>query len=163
MISKIVRLTPVLLLLVSASAYAARLGDLGRTELLPVHIVAMSVSTGCMMIGWFIARYLKKKSRRWLKLHRGFQWAAAVLAVFGIATGVVMVENTTGMHFRVTHSIVAFASLALIAVSIIVAYLFLKGKKAKKQLRTTHRWIGRIAILAFLVTIFLGLFPAGVL
>ena len=37
------------------------------------------------------------------------------------------------------------------------------GKKHKKEFRIVHRWIGRFAILSFLVTVFFGLFAAGVL
>lgn len=143
--------------------FAAGIGTWGRTELLPVHIVTMSLSTAGMIVGWYIARFLRTRNKQWLKLHRGFQWSSAILAVLGIVTGVVMVENTTGIHLRVTHAIIALVSLVLIVGAISAAYLFLKGKKAKKQLRLVHRWTGRFAILAFLVTIFFGLFAAGVL
>ena len=136
--------------------------ELGREQLLPVHIVAMSLAAALMSVGGIIARYYKKKTKNWLKLHKTFQWSAAILGVLGIVGGFVMVEVSTGMHFRVGHAVVALVSLILIALAVIVAYGFLKGTKHKKETRIMHRWIGRLTIVSFLTTIVFGLFAAGV-
>ena len=148
---------------VTGTAWAGGFGDYGRAELLPVHIVAMSLATLGLGIGGYIARYLKKKNKQWLKLHKRFQWISSVLGLVGISTGFIMVQSPGGSHLRYPHSIIAVVSLCLIVGAISFAYKFLKGKKHKKEFRLVHRWTGRFAILSFLVTIFFGLFAAGVL
>ena len=153
-----------LVLLLSVPLFAQGDGfTLGWDQLLPVHIVAMSLSGLGMIIGGFIARYRKKASKNWLKQHKSFQWTSAALAAIGIATGIVMVQVTTGIHLRVTHAVIALISFIFIVSAIAVAYGFLKGKKYKKQKRIMHRWIGRLTIVAWLTTILFGLFAAGIL
>lgn len=137
--------------------------QIGRDQLLPVHIAALSTAFVLMAIGGTIARYMKKKAKNWLKLHKRFQWTAAIVGLFGITSGIVMVQVTHGIHLRVAHTVVALVSALLIILAIVVAYGFLKGKKYKNQTRIIHRWTGRFTILSFLTTIILGLFTAGIL
>lgn len=147
---------------VSLHAQSSAGVDLGRATLLPVHIVLMSVATASMLLGWYMAKFRRRKTKKWLAYHKAAQWTASITAVLGIATGAVMVEYSTGIHFRVSHSIVAAVSLALIVLSVGVAYTFLKWKKHKKVTRVIHRWAGRFTITAFIVTIILGMSAAGV-
>jgi preprotein translocase subunit YajC len=132
--------------------------EIGLRELLPVHIVLMSLAGAGMITGAIIARYFKRRTKKWVKLHKAFQWGSAVCAVLGIVAAVIMVEVTTGIHLRVAHSIVAVASFGAIVLAITAGYGFLRRKTHKKELRIMHRWLGRVAILAWLVTITLGLF-----
>ena len=136
--------------------------SLGWQELLPVHIAAMSLSGALMITGMLIARYRKKKSKNWLRQHKIFQWSSAILGLIGIITSFTMVEVTFGTHLNVPHSYVAVVSFLVIVLAIVAAYTFLKRKKNKKEFRIIHRWIGRVGILAWLVTIVFGLFAAGV-
>ncbi len=137
--------------------------SIGWDQLLPVHIAAMSLAAASMITGMLIARFRKRKSKNWLRQHKLFQWSSAILGFIGIVTSFTMVEVTFGTHLNAPHSIIALVSLAMIVLAIIVAYAFLKRKKHKKELRMMHRWIGRAAILAWLVTIFFGLSAAGIL
>lgn len=130
--------------------------EFGFSQLLPIHIAAMSLSGTSILIGGIIARYRKNKSINWLKQHKAFQWSGAVLGLLGITASVTMVEVSTEMHLNVTHSIVAATSFTFIILAIIAAYVFLKKKK--KKFRSIHRWLGRITIVAWLITIALGLF-----
>lgn len=132
--------------------------ELGLRELLPVHIALMSLSGAGMITGALIAKYRKGKSKNWLKQHEAFQWSSAIFALLGIVTAVIMVEVTTGMHLRVAHSIVAAVSFVFVILAIIAAYGLLKRKTHKKELRIVHHWLGRITILAWMVTIVLGLY-----
>ncbi len=141
------------------SIFAADNGfEFGFSQLLPIHIAAMSLSGASLLTGGAIARYRKNKTKNWLKQHKAFQWSGAVLGLLGIAAAVTMVEVSTEMHLNVRHSIVAVTSFAFIVLAIIAAYVFLRKKKHKKEFRIIHRWLGRIAILAWLYTIVLGLF-----
>ncbi len=145
--------------LFTPSLFAANNGfELGLSELLPIHIALMSLTGVSLLVGGVIAKYRKNKSKNWLKQHKIFQWSGALFGLLGIVTAVIMVEVTTGMHLNVTHSIVAAVSFGIIILAITAAYGFLKKKKHKKELRIVHRWLGRIAITAWLVTIGLGLY-----
>ncbi|MBN1686860.1 MAG: hypothetical protein JW852_09415 [Spirochaetales bacterium] len=149
----------IFLLMLSQPLFAQSNGsELGLQVLLPVHIALMSLSGAGLITGALIAKYRKSKSKNWLKQHKAFQWSSAVIALLGIATAVIMVEIVTGVHLRVAHSIFAAASFALIVLAIIAAYGLLKRKTHKKELRIVHRWVGRFGILAWIVTIVLGLF-----
>ncbi len=144
-------------------AQAAGIRSLGRAELLPVHVPAMSVGVVGMLTGVCIARYCRKKNKGWLRLHKSVQWTAATVAVLGVATGAVMVQNTGGNHFRAPHAVPALVSLILVAATISAAYAFLNAKRYKKQTRVMHRWLGRATIASFLVTIVFGLSAAGLI
>jgi len=131
---------------------------LGLQELLPVHIALMSLSGAALIVGSLLAKYGKGKIAQWLKWHKTLQVSAGFLGLLGIVAAIIMVEDATGAHLRVAHSIVAVVSLGLIVLSITVAFGFLKGKKYKKELRVAHRWLGRITTTAWIATILLGLF-----
>lgn len=146
-------------LLFAPALFAADDGfEFGFSQLLPIHIAAMSLSGAALLTGGIIAKYRKKKSKNWLKQHKAFQWGGTVLGLLGVGSAVAMVEVSTGLHLNVTHSIFAVTSFGLTILAITAAYGFLKKKKHKKQLRIVHRWLGRITIVAWLVTIALGLF-----
>lgn len=105
--------------------------QIGRDQLLPILIVALSTAFVLMTNGGTIARYMKKKANNWLKLHKRFHWTAAIVGLLGIASGIVMVQVTHGIHLRVAHTVVALVSAILIILAIVVAYGFLKEKKMK--------------------------------
>ena len=151
----------VLLIAIAGPVFADSGIEIGYSQVLPVHIALMSLAFVSMTSGATIARYLKK-NKKWLKLHKTFQWTSAVAGILGVAAGIVLVEVSSGIHLRVAHTIIALASVVLIILAIVVAYGFLKRKKHKKELRILHRWIGRLTITGFLVTIVFGLFQAGI-
>ena len=131
--------------------------------LLPVHISAMALSGVGMITGFLILKYRGGNPGNRLRMHKMLQWCSAVIGAAGVVSAVIMVEDTFGTHLNVPHSIFAVASFALVVLALVVGYGVLRKKRNKKQMRTVHIWMSRIAILAWLVTIVLGLLAAGIL
>ena len=61
-----------LALLVASGLFAPYIfaadGDFEFSQLLPIHIAAMSLSGASILTGGLIARYRKNKSKNWLKI-----------------------------------------------------------------------------------------------
>ena len=145
----------------SGSARGAAMSP--RRILLPIHAISLSTAFLLLLFGMLVARYLKAK-RWWLKVHRLNGLLSPLLGLIGVGIGFWMVSTGSGRHFRVPHSIVAAATIVLLAATPLVGYLMLhKRVGAKKTLRVLHRWVGRLALTAMLATLFLGLFQAGIL
>lgn len=131
--------------------------DPALRKLLPVHVVLMSVSASLLVAGAVVARIGKGNITHWFQRHKALEWSGGVLGLAGIIVAVIMVQAAGRVHFRVPHSIFATVSFMFLVVSIITAYGFLKGKHYKKRLRVVHRWLGRLTVLAWVLTILLGL------
>jgi hypothetical protein len=74
-----------------------------------------------------------------------------------------MVAQTSGVHLRVPHAWLALVTIVLLIATPILGQLFLKLRKAKKQLRLAHHYCGRAALVLMGLTIILGLFQARIL
>ena len=136
---------------------------LGYAELWPVHAFLMSASFMLMLTGMLVSRYYKKK-RGWLKTHRLLEWFGAASGILGFAIAIYMVSVSTGVHFRVVHSIVGLITIISMTLNPILGYNILRKKRDHKPgYRILHRWIGRTMLIGMLVTILLGLFLAGIL
>jgi hypothetical protein len=126
------------------------------------HVILMSLSFLLMLTGIFIARS-RKKFRGWLKVHRPMGIVGAVTGVIGVVLAGIMVSLRSGVHLRVLHGSLGLITMIVIFATPIIGQAFLKLKKGKKVLRTTHRWIGRLSLTLMLAVIILGLFQAGIL
>ena len=156
---------PIIFFLVIALPLAAKTNALrlGYTELWPVHAYLMSASFVLMLTGMLVSRYYKKK-RGWLKTHKLLEWFGAASGILGFAIAIYMVSVSTGVHFRVVHSIVGLITIISMILNPILGYSIFKEKRDHKlRYRVLHRWIGRTMLTGILVTILLGLFQAGIL
>jgi len=157
---------PVFLLLPLYSVFADNASGtpgLGYTELWPVHAVLMSLSFALLLAGTIISGGFKKK--RWrLKVHRRLQWTGGISGIAGLATAVLMVSVSTGVHFRLTHSISGLVGTVMIIAALVLGLTIFKAKtEKKKRFRTLHRWTGRIVLGLMTAVIILGLITAGIL
>ncbi len=126
------------------------------------HIILMSLSFVLLVTGMFIARN-RKKIRWWLKAHRPMGIVGGVTGVAGVVLASIMVASRSGIHLRVLHAWLGVITIIAIAATPIIGQAFLKLKKGKKMLRTTHRWMGRASLTLMLAVIIFGLFQAGIL
>jgi hypothetical protein len=74
-----------------------------------------------------------------------------------------MVQASGGPHLRVLHDVFG-------AITIVVGFLTGAGglittkvRSHRKQLRTIHLWVGRVAVIFFLLTVLAGLRQVGIL
>ncbi|HUT66270.1 MAG TPA: hypothetical protein VMZ05_09035 [Spirochaetota bacterium] len=157
---------PVFLLLPLYSVFADNATSvlrLGYPELWPVHAVLMSLSFALLLAGTIISGAFKKK-RWWLKAHRRLQWTGGISGITGFATAVLMVSVSTGVHFRLPHSISGLVGTVLIIAALALGLAIFKVKtEKKKRFRTMHRWTGRIVLSLMTAVIIVGLIIAGIL
>ena len=146
-----------------SSGFASGPLTLGYTELWPVHLALMSLSFVLLLAGMTVSLFFKKK-RWWLKVHRRLQWIGGMSGIAGLATAVYMVSVSTGVHFRLLHSIAGLVGIVLIVTSLILGLAIFKVKTQKKKgFRTVHRWTGRIVLALIAAVIVMGLSLVGIL
>jgi hypothetical protein len=122
----------------------------------PYHAALMLSSFFFIGTGIAIARFLKKKKWR-LKAHKIFTVIGVSLGMAGLILGVIMVELSTGVHFRILHDIIGTISVLTFIITPILGFLIFKIKRKRKQIRFAHIWIGRFDIfLLVIISIILG-------
>jgi len=129
-----------------------------KVELWPYHALLMGAGTAAMLAGILIGIIWRKK-RWWLKAHIRLGILGAALTLAGLAMGYYMVGETTGLHFRVTHSAIGMVAVVMTLVTVALAY----GGLKLKNLRIAHRWIARITFVVMLIAVMGGLSQAGVI
>jgi hypothetical protein len=127
-------------------------------NILPFHIVFMSLACLSMLVAVGAARFLKAK-KWWLKAHKSLNYLALGSALLGAAAGVIMTqmkgETAVGAPHRALGVIAAAGALllALIGLSIFKQ----KGKEAVASRKTLHRWAGRAEALLMPCALVAGL------
>ena len=129
-------------------------------KLWPVHAAFMTAGVALMLVGYWTLLQKKKKVRWWFKGHIRGMAAAVACSVVGLATGLYMVEGSTGVHLRVPHTWLGLVTLVLALLTLVNGYAFLRSKERKKQMRRAHVPMGLAAIVLMALTVVSGLFVA---
>jgi hypothetical protein len=88
---------------------------------------------------------------------------AFVLLATGLLVAVGMVRASGGPHLRVLHGVGGTVTIVLGFLTGAGGFSATKARSNRKQLRTVHLWVGRLAVVVFLFTILAGLRQAGLL
>ena len=131
-------------------------------KLWPVHATLLILGFFSMVTGVFVAMF-KRKEKWWLKLHKNLGLAGATLTVLGLFMGLYMVEEATGVHFRVPHAFLGVITIIFVVTTLLLRFLAMSMKERGKQLMGFHRWSGRITLILMIMAIISGLSVAGVL
>lgn len=83
--------------------------------------------------------------------------------ILGLIIGFIMVEDSTGEHFRVSHTFIGILTIIFAAATPIIGYFMFRNKDHIKLLVAVHRWSGRITIILMVLTILSGMSTAGIL
>ncbi len=126
------------------------------------HIVLMSSAVVFMSTGVGIARFLRKK-KWWLKVHRSLGILSAFSTGLGLGSIFLFVENTGGRHLAVLHAWVGLVAVIGAVLVPILGQAFLKLKWKKQELRSVHRWGGRITVSLMGLAALMGLRILGIL
>ena len=146
-----------MLLLCIAGAARAHEGPGVHTEwidsLWPYH--AFLVSAGCVLIfsGMVLAR---RKKDGWFPRHRRIAVAGGILSVAGLAAAAVMVSLATMPHPEYGHGIFGAVTIVLILATVGVGIARERETWARKNLRSTHIWLGRISLAFVALNIVFG-------
>jgi hypothetical protein len=125
-------------------------------SLWPYHAALMLSGFFLLGTGIAIARYLKNKKWR-LKVHKIITVVGVSLGMAGLILGIIMVEQTTGVHFRILHDIVGTISVLTFIITPVLGFLMFKIKGKGKQMRMAHIWMGRFDVfLLVIISIILG-------
>ena len=130
------------------------------------HISFMVLAVLSSAVGIVIARYYKKKTKSWMKIHKTLGIASSFSFIVGFVFAFIMLGGFSGYHFTNLHSYLGLSTIVLSLCNGTLG-LIMTGKKAssstKKKIRSIHRWVGRIALIMMLLTIFFGLVVAGII
>lgn len=128
----------------------------------PVHAILMGSAVLSLLTATWAAtlgRYRKGSFR----LHRTAAVTAFVLLATGLLVAAGMVQASGGPHLRVLHGVGGTVTIVLGFLTGAGGYVATKVRSNRKQLRTVHLWVGRLAVVLFLFTILAGLRQAGIL
>jgi len=123
-------------------------------NLVQLHGAFMGLGFVCMASAIIIAHFYKSK-KWWLKAHRTLNIAAPVLAALGIILAIIMVTPGYGVQLPLIHHILGLVTLVLLIIAPIMGFSIFKTKDKQKiaSLKKTHRVLGRITPLMYIITI----------
>jgi len=128
----------------------------------PVHAILMgSAVLSLLTAAWAVT--LGRRHKGSFHLHKTAAVTAFVLLAAGLVVAIGMVQASGGPHLRVLHGVFG-------ATTIVVGFLTGAGglittrvRSHRKQLRIIHLWVGRVAVILFLLTVLAGLRQVGIL
>lgn len=130
------------------------------------HIILMSIAGISSVTAIIYARYLKKKTKAWMKIHKILGITALFSFLLGFLSAFFMLGGFSGYHFTNNHAYWGLTSIIIVLCTTLMG-LRMTGKKTssaiKKKIRIIHPWFGRIAVVSILITNFLGLLIAGII
>lgn len=129
--------------------------------LIVAHLSLMIAATLCLIAGIGMAMFGRKK-KFWLKWHKGFNTAGFCLIATGVAMAFAHVITSAGRHLAGPHQWTGLVVFILTFITVSLGYYSFKAAN-KAAVRTAHRWIGRLAGLAILSALTLGLMMIGIL
>jgi hypothetical protein len=121
-----------------------------------IHATLMVLGSILMLMGMIIARYYKDTTW-WFKRHKRIAPAGAAFAIAGLVMGFIMVQMSSGQHFRVPHAFVGLFAIIFALITPTLGLAQFKIKKNKKKIRAAHRWSGRITIILMFLNILFGI------
>lgn len=119
-------------------------------SLWPYHAALMLSGFFFMGTGITIARYFKKKKWR-MKVHKIITVIGASFGIAGLVLGFIMVEQTTGVHFRILHDIIGTISVLTFIITPVLGLLMFKIRGKGKQMRSAHIWMGRFDVFLLVI------------
>ena len=125
---------------------------------------AGGVTAGFLVLaaGFAIVKFYRQK-RWWLKAHRMAGYAGALCFLAGLAAAVAMVAQSGEAHLKLPHAWLGISTIALVVATPVVGQLQFRIRSRIRQLRSVHRWSGRLMLALALLTVLSGLRTAGII
>ncbi|MDG6225218.1 MAG: hypothetical protein QCI82_06865 [Candidatus Thermoplasmatota archaeon] len=127
----------------------------------PVHAIFMTGGL-VLMAASTIILYTSRKTKWWLKAHKGAGVAGAISTVIGLAVGIYMVGRAGSGHLGTLHSILGGITAVMLLSSPALGFIHFKFIRRTRNLRPVHIWLSRIALLLMFIVIVMGLFLIGI-
>lgn len=122
------------------------------------HIGLMAAGFLLTGAGISIAAFMRGR-RWWVKFHRAAGIAATACMTAGFIAAFILVEDSSGIHFRILHARTGAA--AIISAATTLSLGFMQFRIRKPQVRAAHRWLGRTTLALTLAAAVMGLYAAG--
>jgi hypothetical protein len=122
-----------------------------------IHAALMIIGFFILLFGFFTVRYMKRKNW-WLKVHRALGVSGALLIILGFIAIVFNFLFFGRPHFILLHAYMGLAIVILAVVMPTLGFIQLKIRKITAKIRPTHRFLGRIMLMAMLINILLGIY-----
>lgn len=143
-----------------------RTGDIEEkkvSDIWPIHAFLMITSLILMIDSVLVARFLKKRWKRFLMVHKYSGWLGVVFGILGISTAFYMISESGRSHFSFLHALLGSISVITLVASPILGHLHFKLIRKTRKLRMVHIVVGSLVVLLWILTIFSGLNIAGVI
>ncbi|RIE16391.1 hypothetical protein [Candidatus Cryosericum septentrionale] len=128
----------------------------------PVHAILMGSSVlSLLTAAWAVTFGHHRKGS--FRIHKAAAVTAFVLPAAGLVVAAGMVQASGGPHLRVPHGVFGAITIVVGFLTGAGGHITTKARSNRKQLRTVHLWVGRVAVLLFLLTVFAGLRQVGIL
>jgi hypothetical protein len=128
----------------------------------PIHAILMGSAVLSLLMA-ACAVTLGRHRKGSFRIHKTAAVTAFVLLAAGFAVAAGMVQASGGPHLRVLHGIFGAVTIVLGFLTGAGGLITTKARTNRKQLRTVHLWVGRVAIVLFLLTVLAGLRQVGIL
>ena len=127
----------------------------------PVHAILMGSSVlSLLMAAWAVT--FGRHRRGSFRIRRAAAVTAFVLLAAGLVVAAGMVQARGGPHLRVPHSVFGTVTIVLGFLTGAGGLITTRARSNRKQQRTVHLWVGRVAVVLFLLTVFAGLRQVGI-
>lgn len=129
--------------------------------LIILHLSLMIAAVICLITGVGVAMFARKR-KNWLKLHKAMNTAGVINGLAGAAMAFANVVASAGNHLSGLHHRVGLIAIILFCLTLYLGFYSFKAAN-KTAVRATHRWSGRLSLIAMLAALILGLIMIGVL
>jgi hypothetical protein len=128
----------------------------------PVHAILMgSAVLSLLTSAWAVT--LGRRHKGSFHLHKAAAVTAFVLLAAGLVVAIGIVQASGGPHLRVPHGVFGTVTIILGFLTGVGGLITTRARSHRKQLRTIHLWVGRVAVVLFLLTVLAGLRQVGIL
>jgi hypothetical protein len=128
----------------------------------PIHAILMGSAVLSLLTAvWTVTLGRRRKGS--FRIHKAAAVTALVLLAAGFVVGAGMVQASGGPHFRVLHGVFGAVTIMMGVAGAAGGFVTTGVHSLRKRLRPIHVWAGRMSIVMFLMTIFLGLHQVGIL
>ncbi len=131
-----------------------------------LHMILMISFLVLFTVGIITARYYKKRTSNWLKIHKFLMISGLGSAFLGITWIVYVIQVDVGIHFTVPHHFLGAITFIVAAAAPFLGFKLMSrntGNSVKPVLRKFHKLTGRLSFLLILSTIFTGLALFGII
>jgi hypothetical protein len=129
-----------------------------------LHALLMTLGLLSLSLGVSLLISAKRRAPR-IPAHKTMNTLGAVFAILGLIFGILMIQLSTGEHFKVPHAFLGLVTIIFILITLRFGFILAKHDPEVDyvRFRSNHKWLGRIALILLIINILLGLSIVGLI